>query len=293
MQGIITAVALAALAIASYTDIKKREVPDWLNYGLVAFGLGANLLLSVVLWTWTHIAYSIAGMLAFFAVAYAMFYTGQWGGGDSKMLIGLGAVFGLPFHLTSPYINANSFIISLWLNLLLAGTIYALLWSIAVAFKNRKKFSKELKSELNKNTKKRRAAVLAAAAALAASMAANSFLVKMLLAAISLLLILAAYLSTFSRAVEKAGMLKLASPAILTEGDWIAKKIVVGREVIAGPKDLGVSKKQIRQLKRLYARGKIRKVLIKTGIPFVPSFLAALILTIAYGNLFTLLLRML
>ena len=106
MQAIILVVTITALAAASFTDIKKREVPDWLNYGLVVFGLGTNLLLSVAFWTWTYIAYSVFGMLALFAIAYFMFYAGQWGGGDSKMLIGLGSVFGLAalsYHFGSTF----------------------------------------------------------------------------------------------------------------------------------------------------------------------------------------------
>jgi len=293
MQGIILAVVLAALAVASYTDIKKREVPDWLNYGLAVFGLGVNLLLSVAFWTWTYIVYSLAGMLAFFGIAYVMFYAGQWGGGDSKMLIGLGAVFGLPFTFASPYLTVNSFMISLWFNLLIAGTIYALLWSIFLAFKNRAKFSKELKSVLVKKAKTRRIVVIVSLLVFAASFVVENVMLKLLLVAVAALSILAVYLSVFSKAVEKSSMLKLVKPQVLTEGDWIAKNVVVGKKIIAGPKDLGISKKQIALLNRLYKQRKVKRVLMKVGIPFVPSFFAALVLTIAYGNLFMLLLRIL
>ena len=37
-----------ALFIGSITDLKTREVPDWVNYGLVISGLGLNLLFSAV-----------------------------------------------------------------------------------------------------------------------------------------------------------------------------------------------------------------------------------------------------
>ncbi|MAG15865.1 hypothetical protein CMO88_02285 [Candidatus Woesearchaeota archaeon] len=285
MQEIIIVIALAVLAAGSYTDIKKREVPDWLNYGLMVFGLGTNLLLSIVFWTWTYIAYSITGMLAFFAIAYVMFYTGQWGGGDSKMLIGLGAVFGLPLSLTSPYLNSNSFLISFWFNLLLAGVIYAFLWSIIIAVRNRKKFVKEAKIRLNKNVKTRRTLLLIATMIFLASLVVDDYLTKLLLATFASLSILMIYMSVFSKSVEKVGMLKLVKPEVLTEGDWIAKNISSGKKIIAGPKDLGISKKQIKQLNKLYSQKKIKKVLIKVGIPFVPSFLVAFIVTIFYGNI--------
>src|SRR3989338_1575882 len=291
MQAIILVVTITALAAASFTDIKKREVPDWLNYGLVVFGLGTNLLLSVAFWTWTFISYSVFGMLALFAIAYFMFYAGQWGGGDSKMLIGLGSIFGLPFFFTSPYIDVSSFIISFWFNLLITGTIYALLWSAFLAVKNRKRFAKELKSGLRKKAKTRKLVLLIALAILAASVAFKEPRLKLLLMAEQAFLSLPFFLSVFSKSVERAGMLKLVKPQALTEGDWIAKNVVVGNRIITGPKDLGVSKKQIFLLNRLHGQGKVKRILIKVGIPFVPGFFAALLLTIAYGNLLMLLLR--
>jgi len=66
----------------------------------------------------------------------------------------------------------------------------------------------------------------------------------------------------------------------LTEGDWIAKSIAVKGRYICGPKDLGVSEKQIQLLKKL----KVRKVIIKRGIPFVPVFLVAGLITLIFGN---------
>src|SRR3989344_342345 len=157
MQEIIAAVAFSAIAAGSFTDVKMHEVPDWLNYGLLAFGIGANTLLSIAFWNWTYIAYSLLGLLVFFAIACFMFYAGQWGGGDSKMLLALGAVFGLPFSLSSPFINLGSFLISFWFNLLVAGVVYALVCSIFLALKNRRKFLKEARSGLRRNVWARRA----------------------------------------------------------------------------------------------------------------------------------------
>jgi len=78
-------------------------------------------------------------------------------------------------------------------------------------------------------------------------------------------------------------MLKKVDVGKLTEGDWIVKDVKVDGKRICGPKDLGISKKQIRQLLRFRARGKIRKVLIKEGMPFVPSFLMGFIVTLFFG----------
>ncbi|MBI2142083.1 hypothetical protein HYU15_01165 [Candidatus Woesearchaeota archaeon] len=80
-------------------------------------------------------------------------------------------------------------------------------------------------------------------------------------------------------------MLKYVGPEKLTEGDWIAKDVYVNRKYVCGPKDLGIEKSQIRKLMKYKLQGKIRKVLIKEGIPFVPSFLIAFLLSVKFGNL--------
>jgi len=86
------------------------------------------------------------------------------------------------------------------------------------------------------------------------------------------------------KAVEKSCMQKLVEPAKLTEGDWIVNDVYAGRHYICGPKDLGISKSQIRKLIQLYRQRKVKKILIKEGVPFVPSFFIAYILTMITGN---------
>ena len=94
---LIYSVAFTALLIGSITDLKKREVPDWINYGLIIFGVSLNLLFSFIYSNPFFVIGSITGLLIFFVLAYVMFYSGQWGGGDSKMLMGLGAIYGISF----------------------------------------------------------------------------------------------------------------------------------------------------------------------------------------------------
>ena len=84
-------------------------------------------------------------------------------------------------------------------------------------------------------------------------------------------------------------MLKYVKPQQLTEGDWIAKDVNINGKYLTGPRDLGIEKRKIRKLIELYKRGKVKKILIKEGIPFVPSFFVAYVITLLYGNLVTLL----
>ena len=69
------------------------------------------------------------------------------------------------------------------------------------------------------------------------------------------------YLWIFVKAVENSSMYKYVTPNKLTEGDWIAKEIMINGIYISGPKDHGIEKKQIHQLISLWKKGKIKRVL--------------------------------
>ena len=80
-------------------------------------------------------------------------------------------------------------------------------------------------------------------------------------------------------------MLKYKNPKELTAGDWIAKVVKINGKYICGPKDLGIEPPQIKQL----IKSKVKKVLVKEGIPFVPSFLISFVFTLFFGNIFLIL----
>ncbi len=279
-----------ALVIASFTDLKTREVPDMLNYGLVFVGLSLNGFLSIAFSDYHFILNSLLGLVICFAIGWLMFYAGQWGGGDSKMLMGLGSVLGLPLAWGS------SFLLALLLNILFAGAIYGLLWSIFLAVKNRKKF----RSAFIKITKGKIHSIARILIVLALISVPALYFVRfensqMLMALLWLILLgpLMYYVWLLVKAVEKSSMLVLQPISKLTEGDWIAKDVFIKGKRITGPKDLGISKAQISLLKKYEKRHLIKKILVKQGIPFIPSFLLALIFTLLWGNPFILLVGLL
>ena len=60
--------ALLILLIGSYTDIKTREVPDWVNFGLIGIGFGVNAIFSIIYWKIDFILGSIIGFVILFAL---------------------------------------------------------------------------------------------------------------------------------------------------------------------------------------------------------------------------------
>ncbi len=274
-------IAFLALLIGSYTDIKTREVPDWVNFGLIGTGFGVNMLFSIIYWKTNFVLASIVGFAIFFALAWLMFYAGQWGGGDSKILMGLGALIGIDFF-------AKKFFLAHFLiNALVIGALYGILWSIFLIIKNKKKFYKSFKKyNQNKNTKTAKKIVLFLFVILILlAIVAPDFFIRLIIFYLAIISAITFYLWIAVKAVENSCMLKYVKPQQLTEGDWIAKDVKVNGKYITGPKDLGIEKKKIKKLIELYKKKKVKKILIKEGIPFVPSFFVAYIITLIYGNL--------
>ena len=288
LPSVITySLSFIALFIGSITDLKTREVPDWINYGLIISGTGLNLLFSAVYSNSSFVINSIIGLAVFFGIAYIMFYAGQWGGGDSKILMGLGAMIGIDVSFQKP-----QFLLGFFINALFIGAIYGLFWSIYLAAKHKKKFFMEFRRILlRKNIVKFKKFMIAFLALLSvAFFLINEFptiwqtYIKILILSLAFLALTTFYMWIFVKAIEKSAMYKFVEPSKLTEGDWIVNDVFVNKKYICGPKDLGISKSQIQKLIHLYKKRKINKILIKEGIPFVPSFLAAFVVTLVFGS---------
>ena len=85
---------LLVLLIGSYTDLRTREIPDFLTYGLVFVAFGIRIIFSFIYQNPVYFLEGLFGFIPLFLIALAMFYTGQWGGGDSKFIMGIGASIG-------------------------------------------------------------------------------------------------------------------------------------------------------------------------------------------------------
>ena len=129
-------VAIIWILFATITDIKKREVPDWLNYSLIVIGLGIRAIYSLITKDFSYILFGLIGFIACFVFANLMYYTKQWGGGDSKLLMGLGAMFGNYNLDIFDAVHKLPFIATLIINIFIAGTVYGIIYSLFLGAKN-------------------------------------------------------------------------------------------------------------------------------------------------------------
>ncbi len=274
---------LIGLIIASISDIKTREVPDWLSYSLIAIGLILRLFHALTYKEWSYLTQGLIGFGVFFIIANLMYYTKQWGGGDSKLLMGLGILFATyPSFLLKYFqpVLTFPFLLILWINILLVGAFYGLIYAIVLTIRNRKNFLIKAKKLLNKKKIRnltRIALVLAVLFALSTILVKDK-VIDLIFLATAFLMASFPYIWIFTKSIEEACMYRRIPVKKLTEGDWIANKSL--KEKFKIP-ELGIEKKQI----NLLIKSKIKEVLVKEGIPFVPSFLIALIISLIFGNI--------
>src|SRR3989344_1321487 len=91
-------ITIAVLAAASIPALRSREVPDWLNYSFLTAAFGLRALTTIISADWTTLLEGCLGFAMMFVIAYVIFYTGQMGGGDAKLLMGMGMLLGLPLR---------------------------------------------------------------------------------------------------------------------------------------------------------------------------------------------------
>jgi len=273
-------IAFVALVIASFTDLKKREVPDYVSYGLIVIAFAIAVINTVIEWNYIFLIQSVMGFVLGLIVAYAMFYLGQWGGGDSKLIMGLGAIFGFNIF---PLFGPNNFLLLVLIaSIIFFGALYGLIWSIFLSIKNRKVFMNHMTDWLHKRevviTRRILLVVVLVLIVLVLTVLPEEF--RLIILAFIAMFYVLFYVWLFVKVIEETCMVKDIPISKLTEGDWIYKDIYVGKKYVTGPKDLGVSREQIILLKKYLAQGKIKTVTIKEGIPFIPAFLIAYVATI-------------
>lgn len=270
---VFIAIAIIGTAIGAYTDIRTRLVPDWTSYFMLSAGLGGHAILSLLSQSIWPIVYSAAGAGAFFVVGYLLYRAGVWGGGDAKLLPALGSLLAY-----SANIAIWPFLISFWLNLLILGAVFGILGMLFLFLKNRSKTANEFNSLVKKFRLPFYSVLFATAFFGIAATFEKPAIFGFIIAVLGLLLFLL-------KATEQAALHKTITPSKLVEGDWLLDEIKVGNYCYT-PKKIGIEKADIAKMIELEKLGKLKEVKVKDGIPYVPAFLAAVIISVLGIDIF-------
>ncbi len=283
----LVSLAFLWLIAASVTDLKKREVPNWLSFSLIFIALAIRGFIALIEKQPTYFLYGLIALAIFFILANLFYYTRIFGGGDAKLLIALSVVFAIkPVFITNiiEYTTlgfTEPFIMLFLINSFVLGSVYGLFFSIFSAIKN-KNFGKEFKKETKKIRLIRTILWLIAFICLAIAIFQTTWCFVPFVIFLAL-----PYIYVFIKAAENSAMIKKLSPIKLREGDWIMEKIRIKNKIIK-PSIHGLSKEDIALLKKSR-----KKVIVKYGLPFIPVFLVSLIFSLLVGDLLVIIINLL
>lgn len=255
--------------VASIQDIRKTEVANWLNFSFLGVALFYRAIYSIFSGNAYFLIYGILGVVIFFFFANLLYYSQIFGGGDAKLLMAYGAI--LPFEsFYSLALESVKFILILFL----CGAVYTLIFSFGLSIGNFRKVWGGIKIEFKKYNKI--VLVTAILAFLLIIFDRNFANIQGFGIFSGGFLLFISFLYVYLKAVENTCFIRLVEPEKLTEGDWLNKEVKVGGKIIRRSAH-GLSFEEIRLLKK----GN-KKVWIKYGVPFVPSFLLALLIMVFF-----------
>lgn len=274
----LLALALLGGILASYFDLRTREIPDSLTILLIVSGLGIRLLYSAYSGGWGLFIDGLFSVVFLGAFGYIMYLTKQWGGGDLLLIAGMGATIGsLPLdvrQLVAARLAPWPFAITLLINVLVVGSIYGVLHIIWLAASNQKVRSGFL-SEAGKTVWQ--PALLAVAAVGVSGVPALSVSLA--------IMVLFWPLYRLAKCAESAVFVKEVKFGALREEDWLTEDIKVGGTVIARASSPGLSGDEVMRIKKFVAEGKLSGTTrIKEGIAFAPVFPLAIAASILFGD---------
>jgi Flp pilus assembly protein protease CpaA len=270
---VIAAVGSSAAAI---WDLKTTEIPDEIPYVMIAAGILINGLLSWMAWDYWPILNSCIAGLAFLGFGFMMYYLGQWGGGDAKVLSAIGFLLpAKPSFINITFIFPFPF--SYFTNVFLVGAAYMIVYAIAMAATNRRilrEFVKDVKAS------GRMIFILSSVLFLlfagASIYLSNAFGVDMSLPAIILdsltplaLAIGILLIWRFVKVVEAVGFKRRISVRELKVGDVLEENRLWE----------GITEKELRKIRRSK-----KYVRIKEGVRFALAFPLALLVTLIVGD---------
>ena len=267
--------AMGFSLIASYFDLKTGEIPDKFTIGLVIVALAMRVIFSGIL---GDINFLIDGVIVgalFFGFGALLFYTGGWGGGDAKLIAGIGVALGgfgmAPTILDSSFTLLPAFF-GFFISLSFVAIPYSLLYALILSIRTPKVFSLT-KEKIIENWLPL-VVVAVASVSLVIILRPWDPILTLTLISPPIFFLLMLYVKT----VEKVAMQKEIPLKELMEGDMVVEDLVINGKKLASKRDMdGLSKEALEKI--LKSKNAPKKVAIKWGIRFAPAFPLALVIS--------------
>jgi len=252
--------ALVWITGAVLQDLRRREVDNLWNFSLIPIALAYRLSVSVFNGNYWFILNGLIGLAIFFVLHNLFYYSRLFAGGDAKLLFALGVILPLSYDWI---LNIEIFGMFILL-FLIGGSIYSLIWAICLMIVKWSDFKKEFLNQWKIYHK-----MFLFALVFVVLWLVFAFIISQtIFILIGLMVLLFPVLFIFAKSIEESCMVKRINPDKITEGDWLYEDIFIGGKKIKSSWE-GVSAKELELIRKKCRK----KILIKFGIPFTPSFL--------------------
>jgi prepilin signal peptidase PulO-like enzyme (type II secretory pathway) len=276
LEILLFVVALIGSIAAGLYDLKTTEIPDEIPYAMMAVGIVGNIIKSYLVWSYWPVLLSMIVGLAFLGFGFLMYYIGQWGGGDAKILSAIGflvPVIPQQIKVTLMF----PFPVGFFFNVFLVGAFYMIVYAVILSFINRDIWSVFVE-DLKANAKIFMTFNLSLLAFLIFSVALLTKyyellpLNDMMMFSVMIFLISMGFfiLWKFVKTVEEVGFKKKIPISQLKVGD-----VPLDYKIWEGITE--------KELKKIKSSGK-KYIWIKEGVRFAPAFPLALIFTVLVGD---------
>lgn len=254
--------AIVWIIFATISDLRTREIYNWLNLSLIVFALGFRFFYSLFSESFNFFYQGLIGLAIFWILGILLYNVKFFAGGDQKLFIALGPILPLDQGF---YFNLEVFAIFLII-FLFVGAIYSLFSSFYLGLKNRKVLKKEFDLQFNKSRK-----LIYSLTSLSIVFLILGFFDELLFF-LAILIFIMPYLYVYTKSVDESCMVKKIKVSDLTEGDWLYKDVKVGNSKVKSDWD-GLTKEGISKIRKYH-----KHVFIRNGIPFSPVFLISMAL---------------
>jgi len=241
-------------------DLHRREVDNLWNFSLIPIALAYRLSVYFFNGNYWFILNGLIGLAIFFILHNLFYYSRLFAGGDAKLLMALGVILPLSYNWI---LNFKIFGLFIFL-FLLGGSIYSLIWAFCLMIMNWKNFKKESLKQWKSCQKMFLFALIFVVFWLVFAF----IMTQTIFILIGFTVLLFPVLFVFAKSIEESCIVKRINPDRITEGDWLYEDIFIGGKKIKSSWE-GVSAKELELIKKKCKK----KILIKFGIPFTPSFL--------------------
>jgi Flp pilus assembly protein protease CpaA len=285
LQAIAFLAALGGSSLGAAWDLKTTEIPDEISYVMAAIGIVVNVALSASTGSIWPIATSLIAGAGLFAFGFFMYYFGQWGGGDAKLLSAVGFLLPSIAGVGSSMMLFFPFPVSYLFNVFFVGAIYMMVYAAAMAARNGRIVASFI-SDVRANSK----VLLPASVILFLVFVGVNYLLYRQLdipldqvaivgnSAFVLALTAGLYcVWKFAKAVETVGFVRRIPLRLLKVGDVLQESKVWE----------GLTERELKNIKK---SGR-RFVTVKEGVRFAPAFPLALLFTFFFGDAILILIR--